>query len=102
MSNTDNKRFHLSSLWGSEDALANWIGFLIIAIGAYSILGGDFDFSAATFSTWGNGTDFSAQLNSALFTKLLRTYLVLGFLFTVGAILKKENPFKFLVVGDKH
>ncbi len=97
MSNTDTKKFRLSSLWSSEDALANWIGFLIIAIGAYSVLSGEFDFSAATFSTWGNGKNFSEQLNAGLFAKLIRTYFVLGFLFMVGTILKKESQFKFLI-----
>ena len=93
---SDTKRKGIRSLWGSEDALANWIGFLIIAVGAYSVLSGAFDFKAANFSTWGNGTSLLTQLNADLWTKLVRTYAVLGVLFTVGAALKGENPFKFL------
>lgn len=90
---SDTKNF---SLWRSEDALANWIGFIIIAVGAYSVLTGAFDFSGATFSTWGNGKSLADQFNTGLYTKLLRTYLVLAVLFTIGAALKKENPIKFL------
>ncbi|MBQ7545154.1 MAG: hypothetical protein IJT02_09470 [Synergistaceae bacterium] len=62
-------KFKLSSLWSSEDGLANWIGFIIIAVGAYSVLTGAFDFSAATFSTWGNGKSLSEQFTSGLYTK---------------------------------
>ena len=96
MSNTSAKKLRPIVLWGSEDALANWIGFIIIAVGAYSVLSGAFDFSAATFSTWCNGTNLSEQFNAVLFTKLARTYIVLAVLFTIGAALKKENPFRFL------
>ena len=96
MSNTSANKLRPSVLWGSEDALANWIGFIIIAVGAYSVLSGTFDFTAATFSTGGNGTNISEQFNTALFTKLARTYIVLAVLFTIGAALKKENPFRFL------
>lgn len=96
LSDIEQKKFRIGSLFSSEDALANWIGFLIIAVGAFSVLTGDFDFGAANFSTWGNGINLFAQLNNDLLTKLIRTYLVLAVLFTAGAYLKKENPFKFL------
>lgn len=65
-----------------------WIGFIVIAIGAISVLTGAFDFSALKFATWGNGTSFFEQVNGAFFAKLIRTALVLGTLFTVGAKLK--------------
>lgn len=97
LSDTRQKNLGIRTLWGSEDALANWIGFIIIAIGAYSVLTGAFDFTAAGFSTWGNGKNILDQLNNDLLVKLLRTYLVLAVLFTAGAWLKRENPIKFLL-----
>ena len=96
MNTETGKKSKIGFLWGSEDALANWIGFIIILIGAISVLTGAFDFSAAKFGTWGNGTKLSEQLDGALVVKLLRTYVVLAVLFTVGAKLKGENPLKFL------
>lgn len=91
------KKSGLANLFSSEDALANWIGFIIIAIGAYSVLTGSFDFTAATFSTWGNGKSLSAQFTPELYTRLIRSYLVLGVLFTLGAALKHESPIKFFI-----
>ena len=44
-------------LFKKEDWLAVWIGFIIIAIGAVSVLTGWFDFSAAKFKTWSAGED---------------------------------------------
>ena len=65
-------------LWASEDALANWIGFILIAIAAVGVITGFYDFSAAKFSTWGNGTSLWEQLNGSFWQKLALTYLVLG------------------------
>ncbi|MBR1797822.1 MAG: putative sulfate exporter family transporter [Clostridiales bacterium] len=87
----------IKALWSSEDALANWIGFILIIIGAVAVLSGSFDFSPLKFSTWGNGTNLLEQINGAFFGKLILTYLVLAVLFTVGAKLKGENPLKFFV-----
>ena len=76
--------FQWSDLWKKEDWLAVWIGFIIIAIGAFAVITGAFDFSAAKFSTWGNGTSFFEQATGGLLVKLILTAVVLGVLFTVG------------------
>jgi uncharacterized integral membrane protein (TIGR00698 family) len=89
-------KFAWSDLWKKEDWQAVWIGFIIIAIGAISVLTGAFDFSAAKFSTWGNGTSLSEQLNAGFFGKLLLTAIVLGVLFTVGNVLRGVSVKKYL------
>ena len=82
----------VSDLWRKEDWLAVWIGVIVIAIASVSVLTGAFDFSAAKFSTWGNGTSPLEQLAKAdLWIKLLRTFLVTGILFTAGVKLKGES-----------
>ncbi|MCQ2164303.1 MAG: YeiH family protein [Bacteroidales bacterium] len=98
-----------SSWWKSEDWMACWIGFIVIAIGAVSALTGWFDFSALKFSTWTVGEALSeaaaakasplgTQLASGAFwIKLVRTVLVLGILFSLavklqGARLKQYVP----------
>lgn len=68
----------------------------MIAIAAIGVLTGAFDFSAAKFSTWGNGKNFLEQLNGTLVVKLLLTALVLGVLFTVGNILKGTAAKKYI------
>ena len=78
------EKFQWSDLWKKEDWLAVWIGFFIIAVGAAAVLTGVFDFSAAKFTTWGNGTSILEQLNGALSGKLVLTAVVLGVLFTAG------------------
>ena len=78
------EKFQWSDLWKKEDWLAVWIGFIIIAIGAFAVITGAFDFSAAKFSTWGNGTSFFEQATGGLLVKLILTAVVLGVLFTVG------------------
>ena len=60
------EKFQWSDLWKKEDWLAVWIGFIIIAIGTVAVTTGAFDFSAAKFSTWGNGTSFLEQVNAGL------------------------------------
>ena len=84
----------LSKLWKTEDWLAVWIGFIIIAAGAVAILTGAFDFSAAKFSTWHLWEDVAEkkslldQLTGAFWIKMLRTFTVLGALFTAGVKLQ--------------
>ena len=82
-------------LWASEDALANWIGFILIAIAAIGVITGFYDFSAAKFSTWGNGTSLWEQLNGAFWQKLALTYLVLGVFLIIGNRIKGGNTAEF-------
>lgn len=83
-----------SDLLKKEDWLAIWIGFIVIALGIWSVLSGVFDFSALKFSTWTVGeaeyTDkmkpLLEQLRDLVFwRKTLVTFLVFGVLFTIGA-----------------
>ena len=83
-----------SKLWKTEDWLAVWIGFAVIALACISVLTGSFDFSAAKFSTWHLWEDvaefkaLASTLNAGFAIKLLRTFLVLGALFTIGVKLQ--------------
>ena len=92
----------LSKLWKTEDWLAVWIGFIIISAGIISVLTGAYDFSAAKFSTWHLWEDVAEkkslleQFNGAFILKLLRTFLVLGVLFTAGVKLQGEKIKKYL------
>lgn len=93
----------LSDLWKKEDWLACWIGFIVIAIGCVSVLCGGFDFSALKFSTWylweEKGTfaeSMGGQLNIGFVWKLLRTFIVLGVLFTLGAKMMGKNLKKYI------
>lgn len=93
---------NLSDLWKKEDWLAVWIGFIVIALGCVAVLTGAFDFAAAKFSTWHLWEDVAekksllAQLNAAFWIKLLRTFLVLGILFTAGVKLQGGKVREFL------
>ena len=93
---------NLSDLWKKEDWLAVWIGFIVIALGCVAVLTGAFDFAAAKFSTWHlweNVPEKKAllsQLNAAFWIKLLRTFLVLGILFTAGVKLQGGMVREFL------
>ena len=84
----------LSNLWKKEDWLAVWIGFIIISVGAVAVLTGAFDFSAAKFSTWHLWEDVAEkktlidQFTGSFWLKLVRTFVVLGALFTVGVKLQ--------------
>ena len=84
----------LSNLWKTEDWLSVWIGFILIAAGAVAVLTGAFDFSAAKFSTWHLWEDVAEkkslldQLTGPFWFRLLRTFLVLGILFTAGVKLQ--------------
>ena len=80
----------ISNLWKKEDWLTVWIGFLIIAVAAVSVITGSFDFSAAKFSTWhlweevAEEKSLFSQFTSVFWIRLLRTFIVLGALFTAG------------------
>ena len=85
------KSTNWSELYKKEDWLACWLGFIVIALACVAVLTGWFDFSAAKFSTWYTWEDggtfaesMGTQLNGAFWGKLLRTFLVLGILFTLG------------------
>ena len=84
----------ISKLWKSEDWLAVWIGFIVILIASVSVLTGAFDFTAAKFSTWHLWEDVSefkslgAQMTGTFLFKLLRTFVVMGLLFTAGVKLQ--------------
>lgn len=80
----------ISNLWKKEDWLTVWIGFLIIAVAAVSVITGSFDFSAAKFTTWhlweevAEEKSLFSQFTSVFWIRLLRTFIVLGALFTAG------------------
>lgn len=80
----------LSKLYKNEDWLAVWIGFIIILAGAIAVLTGSFDFSAAKFSTWHlwenveEKKTLMSQFTGQFCIKLIRTFIVLAILFTVG------------------
>lgn len=90
------KNSDISKLWKSEDWLACWLGFIVIAIAIVAVLTKAFDFSAVKFATWTWGEQLSdaaaakvvplgQQLgNWAFWIKTLRTFLVLAVLFTIG------------------
>ena len=92
----------VSKLWKTEDWLACWLGFIIIAIGAVAVLTKAFDFSALKFSTWHLWENIephkalAAQINGAFWIKLLRTFLVLEVLFGAGVKLQGEKLKKFI------
>lgn len=86
----------LSDLWKKEDWLAIWIGFIVIILGSVSILTGAFDFSAANFSTWGNGVSALDQFTGSLLGHLILTAVVLGILFTVGSALRGISIKKYI------
>lgn len=90
------EKFKWSDLWKKEDWLAIWIGFIVIAIGTVGVVTGAFDFSAANFSTWGNGNSLIDQLNVSFLGKLVLTILVLGILFTVGNALRGVSVKKYI------
>ena len=99
---------NISKLWKTEDWLACWLGFIIIAIGAVAVLTKAFDFSALKFSTWLVGESLSeAQMakvvplgqqfaSGAFWWKLLRTFCVLVLLFGAGVKLQGEKLKKFI------
>ncbi len=86
----------ISDLWKTEDWQAVWIGFIIIAVAAIGTISGLFDFSAAKFSTWGNGNSLAEQFTGSLIGKLILTAIVLGVLFTVGNVLRGVRATKYI------
>lgn len=80
----------ISKLWKSEDWLAVWIGFIVIAAACVSVFTGSFDLSAAKFSTWhlwekvDTFKPLSEHFTWTFGVKIIRTFLVLGVLFTAG------------------
>ena len=96
---TENK---VSKLWKTEDWLACWLGFIIIAIGAVAVLTKAFDFSALKFSTWHLWENIEPhkaladQINGAFWIKLLRTFCVLAVLFGAGVKLQGEKLKKYI------
>ena len=92
----------------TEDWLAVWIGFIVIAVGVLAVLTGWFDFSALKFSTWILGEKLSeaqsakvvglgAQMGSWVFwRKTLVTIVVLGVLFTAGVKLQGGELKKYI------
>ena len=94
---------NLSDLYKKEDWLACWLGFIVIALACVAVLTGWFDFSAAKFNTWYTWEDggtfaesMGAQLNGAFWGKLLRTFLVLGILFTLGVKLMGQSVKEYI------
>ena len=97
------KNTNWSELYKKEDWLACWLGIIVIALACVAVLTGWFDFSAAKFSTWyiweDGGTfaeSMGAQLNGAFWGKLLRTFLVLGILFTLGVKLMGQSVKEYI------
>ena len=92
----------------TEDWLAVWIGFIVIAIGVLAVLTGWFDFSALKFSTWTLGEKLTeaqaakavglgAQMGTWVFwRKTLVTIVVLGVLFTAGVKLQGGELKKYI------
>ena len=96
------KENNISKLWKTEDWLACWLGFIIIAIGAVAVLTKAFDFSALKFSTWHLWENIEPhkaladQINGAFWWKLLRTFCVLAVLFGAGVKLQGEKLKKYI------
>lgn len=85
-----------SDLIKKEDWLAVWIGFIVILLGAVSILTGAFDFSAAKFATWGKDVSFGELWTGDLIGKLILTGVILGVLFTVGNALQGKKVKQYI------
>ena len=92
----------ISKLWQTEDWLSVWIGFVIIAIANVSVLTGTFDFTAAKFSTWHllenveQPVGLASLFTGAFWLKLLRTFCVLGAVFTIGVKLQGGKVRQYL------
>ena len=98
-------RFRLSDLWRKEDWLAIWIAFVLIAVSAYGVFCGGYDFSGAKFPTWGfsaaefpdpaKARGFLDVFTAPLFAKLALTFVPLALLFALGSRLEGRPFFKF-------
>ena len=90
--------------WSKEDWQACWLGFTIILIACIAVLAKAFDFSAVKFATWSVGEAGASNVvplseqfgNFAFWRKLLVTFGVLGFLFTVAVKLQRESVKKYI------
>ena len=88
----------------TEDWMAVWIGFAIIAMACVATITGWFDFSALKFKTWGvgeNSLSFSQTLlpqfaGMKFYLSLLMTVVTLGLFFTIGVKAQGDHPKKFL------
>ncbi|MBO4264064.1 MAG: putative sulfate exporter family transporter, partial [Bacteroidales bacterium] len=99
---------NVAKLLRTEDWLAVWIGFIVIAVAAVAVLTGAFDFAALKFKTWTWGETLTGaaaakavplgvQLASGAFwLKMLLTVGVLGLLFTIGAALTGTSASRFV------
>ena len=91
-----------AQLYQKEDWLACWLGFIIIALASIAVITQSFDISIAKFSTWHLWEDVESkqslaeQLTGGFWIKLLRTFLVLGILFTIGIKLQGGKVAKFI------
>lgn len=103
----EKKKNSCAQLLHTEDWLAVWLGFIVIAIACVAVLTGAFDFSALKFKTWslwenlteaqaGGVTPLLEQLTGQFWLKLVITFAVLGTLFTVGAKLLGEKVKKYI------
>lgn len=90
------EKFKWSDLIRQEDWQAVWIGFILIAAAAVSVLTGAFDFSAAKFATWGKDVSFGSLWTSSLELKLIFTAVILGLLFTAGNVLRGASAKKYV------
>jgi len=98
------EKFHWSDLYKKEDWLSIWIGLIVIIIAAFAVLTGkdgkaSFNFTALNFAKWGPGakTTLLDQVSKGAFwAQLIRTFLVTGILFSVGAKLKGGNLKKYI------
>ncbi|MGI5848277.1 MAG: YeiH family protein [Candidatus Cryptobacteroides sp.] len=90
--------------WSKEDWQACWLGFTIILIACIAVLAKAFDFSAVKFATWSVGEAGASNVvplseqfgNFAFWRKLLVTFGVLGFLFTLAVKLQGESVKKYI------
>ena len=80
----------------NEDYLAMIIGFIIISIASVSIITSSFDFTALKFATWGKDKSFTEIWSLKVLVELIRTFLVLGVFFIVGAYFKGYDTKKYL------
>jgi len=92
----ETKKSKWSDLIHEEDWLAVWIGFIVILAASIGLLTGAYDFSATSFSNWGNGVDFTSIWSTKLIIKLIFTAIVLGILFTLGNALKGTAIKKYI------
>jgi len=93
---------NISDLWKKEDWLAIWIGAVVVILASIAVISQAFDFSAFKFSTWHLWENETSrlplidQINGTFWIKLIRTFIVLAVLFTIGVKLQGEKVRKYL------